>query len=100
MRERYILNEDGQPVPCEDLLVWAREFGKSDRIVAQDRIGDVLVSTVFLGLNHNFGGGAPILYETMVFGGPLDGEMERYETRAQAEAGHARMVEKVTQAQA
>ena len=31
----------------------------------------------------------------MVFGGPLNGEQERYETRAQAEAGHRMWVERV-----
>jgi hypothetical protein len=26
------------------------------------------------GLNHRFGPGYPILFETMIFGGPLNGE--------------------------
>ena len=53
------------------------------------------MSTVFLGLDHNFGGGTPILWETLVFGGPLDGEMSRYETRLQAMQGHEAMVARV-----
>ena len=54
------------------------------------------VSTVFLGIDHNFGGkGKPILFETMVFGkGDLvpDNWMARYCTWEQAEAGHKAIV--------
>ena len=39
--------------------------------------------------------GRPILYETMVFGGVLDQECERYYTRAEAIKGHAAMVARV-----
>jgi hypothetical protein len=56
------------------------------------------VSTVFLGLDYSFEhhGRGPILWETMVFGGPLDEEMDRCGgTREQAEAMHAAMVERV-----
>jgi hypothetical protein len=55
----------------------------------------VEVSTVFLSLNHSFANGPPLVFETMVFGGPLDGQQDRYSTRADALAGHARMVELV-----
>jgi hypothetical protein len=56
---------------------------------------DTLVSTVTLPFDHNWGGeGGPQLYETLVFGGPLDDEMERYATPDAAEAGHAVMVER------
>lgn len=50
------------------------------------------MSTVFLGLDHNFSGGEPILFETMIFGGPLDGEQRRYHTYDQAERGHTEAV--------
>jgi hypothetical protein len=50
---------------------------------------------VFLGTDHNLGdyGDAPILYETMIFGGPLDQEQWRYASREEAVAGHATAVE-------
>ncbi|MEV6014724.1 hypothetical protein [Streptomyces sp. NPDC051997] len=52
------------------------------------------VSTVWLGTNHNFtGDGAPIIFETMVFGsGDGDQYMRRYSTEEQANAGHAETV--------
>jgi hypothetical protein len=52
------------------------------------------VSTVWLGVNHNFAGdGPPIIFETMVFGsGDGDQWMQRYATEAEARAGHAETV--------
>ena len=93
---RYVLI--GQtPVPEPDLFKWG-EFIECDsnRIVRQENlislIGWVRVSTVFLGIDHNWGGGEPLLFETMVFGGPLDGEIcLRYPTWDRAENGHHRI---------
>jgi len=63
------------------------------RVAKTDLPGDVFVSTVFLGLDHGFGRpGPPILFETMVFGGPMDDYQERYATWDEAEAGHERIV--------
>ena len=39
------------------------------------------------------------MFETMVFGGKLDGTMDRYATYGQAKAGHAAMVLRVEQEQ-
>jgi len=92
----YILDADERPIEEPDLLTWARWMeSHPHREVARDTAGEVLVSTVFLGLDHNLFGGPPILYETMVFGGPLDQEMDRYATRDQAIAGHAAMLARV-----
>lgn len=38
---------------------------------------------------------APLLFETMVFGGPFDQEMARYSTWDEAEAGHKKMVKRI-----
>lgn len=85
---RYILDSQGMPVAEDDLLVWANWLETTDRQVAMDKLGDVEVSTVFLGLDHSFGGAAPILFETMIFGGPHDQYQDRYSTREEALAGH------------
>jgi hypothetical protein len=94
MADRYIL-EGHEPKPCEDLMEWARWFEAAGekRIVAQTEVGnDVKVSTVFLGLNHSWDGGPPLLFETMIFGQP-DSQQERCSTWEQAEKQHARIVE-------
>ena len=95
MSDLYVL-KDGLPIPEDDSLAWSLWFETADRRVALTKMGDVEVSTVFLGIDHSFGGGPPLLYETLVFGGPLDGEMERYSTLQEAEAGHQRMVARVS----
>lgn len=95
MIDKYIL--DGhEVVECGDLMKWAEWFETADRHVAKTIIGDVKISTVFLGMSHSFGEtGPPILFETMVFGGEYDEEMERYSTWDEAEAGHKKMVDLV-----
>lgn len=93
---QYVLDEHGEPQPCADLLTWGRWLQSAKRHVKQDTIGDVRISTVFLGLDHGWPRGAPpVLWETMIFGGPHDGYQERYSSRAAAEAGHRRAVELV-----
>lgn len=89
---RYLLDDNGNPTPCNDLLEWARKLDNAMRRVAEDTIGDVYISTVFLGISYQFGDGPPLLFETMIFGGDRDGYQEHYSTRADALAGHARAV--------
>ena len=83
MIDKYILTEDHQVVPEPDLFVWARWFESADRHVAETLVGPYRVSTVFLGLDHDFGGvrglrlealgleiqtsRPPLIFETMVF---------------------------------
>lgn len=94
MSEHYIL--DGHKAVPVDLMVWANWLEQcKERHVADEKIGDVRISTVFLGLDHSWGDGPPLIFETMVFGGPLDQEQDRYTTWEQAEAGHKLMVERV-----
>jgi hypothetical protein len=95
--EQYILDEKGTPVHEPDITKWGQWFSKADRHVGNETIGNSQISTVFLGLDHAFGGGVPVLWETMVFGGKLDQVQDRCSgSREQAEAMHARMVERVT----
>lgn len=87
---RYIL--DGKtPVRCDDLATWAKWLGKAERHVAKSGDPDkVWVSTVFLGLDHNYfgAGGQPILFETMIFGGEHDQHQTRCSTWTEAEKMH------------
>lgn len=93
--KKYIL--DGHnPIVENDLIKWAKWFEKADRHVAKDNVDNFSISTVFLGIDHSFGDESkPILFETLVFGGKLDGEMERYSTWEEAKKGHKEMVNKV-----
>jgi hypothetical protein len=85
----YYRLDGHKPVPCE-LMEWAHAVNDADaRIVAQDDLpGDVLVSTVFLGIDHSFGVGPPLLFETMIFKGPHGDYQERHSTWDEAVTGH------------
>ena len=86
----YILNDSGEPVPAHDITTWGKWHKTAKRHVAEDHLpGGVRVSTVFLGIDHRFGmEGPPVLWETMIFGGPHGGYQERYTSKADAIAGH------------
>lgn len=94
---KYILDKNGNPKEEKDLLVWAKQFEKCDRTLKFTKLlkEKGTISTVFLGIDHSFGGGKPLLFETMVFGGVLDGEQECYHTKKEALAGHKIIVAKV-----
>lgn len=94
MRGHYIL--DGkEPVEVSDIMTWATQFETAGRIVKKTTLGEVEVSTVFLGLDHQWGDGPPLLFETMVFGGEHDQEQWRYSTWDEAVAGHDAVVAKI-----
>jgi hypothetical protein len=93
----------GRTPNAAELWTWAKAFenrwtvkragGKDPWLVGHDELEGCNVSTIFLGLDHNWSGrGDPVLFETLVFGGPLADEMMRYCTYAEAERGHAEMV--------
>jgi hypothetical protein len=93
---KYILDENKTPVAVEDVLEWARWYETVDRVVCRTLFPEMkaCISTVFLGIDHAFVGGRPILFESMLFVGTMAGEdMRRYCTWADAEAGHKEMVD-------
>lgn len=98
----YILNDDHSIRPVDDVLEWGKWFQTADRHVEKTKRDGVLVSTVFLGLDHSFLAGdadPPIVFETMVFtdkeGHPYEEYTERYSTWDEAQAGHRRICEMV-----
>lgn len=90
MSDCYILNAEGEPEESHDVRVWAKWFGNNDnrRLAATELPGNVRVSTVFLGIDHSWESGPPVLWETMIFGGPHNDYQRRYSSRAAAVVGH------------
>ena len=88
----------GQNTPRLKKLLkrWGAQQQKGPIRIGLDFVGDAKVSTVFLTTNHNLsdyrGEGGPILFETMIFGGPKDDYQYRYRTLRQAQKGHRRTV--------
>lgn len=86
----YILDGDRNAVPASaaQWSVWRME--KDRRLVGREERNGITVSTVFLGLDHSYGDGSPLLFETMIFGGEHDEWQDRCSTWAEAEAMHKR----------
>jgi hypothetical protein len=69
------------------------QHSTAHRRVGDDTVDGQRVSTVFLEMDHNWEpAGSPILFETMIFGGPYDTDMWRYSTYDEAKLGHDRIV--------
>lgn len=99
MMGRYVLDHLGLPVEEPSLLAWGRWMAGADRCVARANIGDVSISTVFLGIDHGWSG-RPVLWETMIFGGEHNNYQKRYHTRTEALMGHKRAFEMVRASEA
>lgn len=82
----YILDDKGRPVESEDYL----SFGDiEDRRVGWTEHEGVVVSTVFLHIDHNhLGIGPPVLFETMTERSGTWEDEQRYCTLAEAVKGH------------
>ena len=95
MSDFYML-DNRKAVRC-DLHTWGETMGVPDaRRVGDTIIGNLRISTMFLGLDHQLGHGPPLLFESMAFGLPKDEDewRERCTTWEQAEAMHAAMCER------
>jgi hypothetical protein len=79
-----------------------KDYNENNRIVKQEYISyngkKYFVSTVDLGMNHQFGEGNPLYYETMIFGVDSNNNIDydlycdRYETRKEALEKHNRII--------
>lgn len=80
---------DGNPL---ELLDWARLFEDDEyKRIAATHVGDVWISTVWLGLNHSpWGHGPPVIFETMIF--PEQEYQVRTSTKEAALAEHDQAV--------
>jgi hypothetical protein len=88
----YVL--DGHvPRRCKVYEEFIGAWGQDSRVAFTDVPGGY-VSTVFLWFDHALAinGGPPLLFETVIIGGPHDGYGKRYSTWEQAEAGHRHAV--------
>lgn len=91
--ERYF-DKDLNPITAAQ---WLRLFGNLKyRFVAMDEIEseDTRVFTIWEGMDAK-DREPPLIFESMVFGGPLNFVSQRYATLQQALDGHAELVHQV-----
>ncbi len=87
----YRLDGD-TPVIEPNFLAWSVWFyGQGrDHHLAETFVGEVRVSTVFLGVDPiTRPDGRPLLWETLIEGGESDGWKDQYASAAEARRGHA-----------
>lgn len=97
---RFYILAGQEPVQVRDRTTWWEWFGKADRQVCRTTIGNLEVSTVFIGLDHSMHEDGPAaIFETVVFdadrvfGDTLFAEdTQRYATWNDAVAGHVATV--------
>lgn len=90
----FYIMKNKVPVRVEDEQEWRNWFVAADHRIALDELGGAIVSTVFLGIDEADG----MLFETMVFNGPLPPYRQCYRTCAEAEHRHQEIVAEITQA--
>lgn len=94
----YLLDENKKPYQVS-LEESCKLYEDADmKVTQQDKIGEILVSTVFLGMDHGLlrsDTKMPVLWETMIFGGEHDQYQERYTSHEDALAGHNKALELV-----
>jgi len=84
-------DREGRPISMEE---WARLREQGNTVAKDDIITKdgrtVLVSTIWLGMDHRFGDdGPPLIFETMVFEQGMAEELcWRYSTEKEAKDGH------------
>lgn len=83
-------DRQGQPI---DEITWLYCLSDPEyKRIALDRAGDYTISTVWLGIDHAFGRGEPLIFETMVSHADED-YTTRYRTEDEAMRGHAEVLE-------
>lgn len=80
--QRFILDKNFDVVPAS-MTAWRTFFGNPRRIIAKTFFGDIMVSTIFIGLSNN-------IFETIIFFNDKDRRQEeyRYNTYQEALEGH------------
>ncbi len=99
----YVLDENDNPVPCDDIREWAKGRELYNKVVSQTLVptnnGLKRVSTVWLGVEHGFDKErAPLLWETMVFEGKdgfTEEVCERYSSKIKAIEGHLKIIDEL-----
>lgn len=83
----HFWDREGQPIT--ELADWAVLY-EARRSVARTEVAEgVAVSTIYMGHDMGFGmADRPLIFETMVFGGPLHHAQWRWPTMDDAIAGH------------
>ncbi len=96
---RYFILNDGRVTEEPDYETWSKWYESTYENVsgiAQTETTQGTVTTKFMAMSMALDkNAAPMIFETSVSGGWLDGQIQRYATIEEAKQGHQTWVEKV-----
>lgn len=103
MKHYILVGQTPVPINCDldtenglhNLRIWGMCFDSDRQVAAQRFFNLVSVSTVFLGIDHRWGGGAPLLFESMAFWWGEGEDCMRCSTWLEAELQHRVMCAEV-----
>jgi hypothetical protein len=93
---RYYKLEGHTPVVAESFIDWCLWMVSADTRVMVNEIREVMVSTRFIGINLDpQQSGEPMIFETLVMGGVLNGKRNHWSTWDMAVQGHLKICAQV-----
>ena len=100
MPNQYYYKLEGQtPVPVESFMEWSLWIMSASTTVMINELKDSIISTRFVGIDLNPGScnslSQPMIFETLVVGGAMDGKRNFYPTWDEAIQGHLKICTQV-----
>ena len=90
----YIL--ENMKIKPVGVLDWAKWYEKNKQTIETTTIGDIQITTEFVGIDDSvFEIDSPLLFETVILGGDMNGWVCQYSTLAEAKSGHFDAVDDV-----
>lgn len=84
----YILNDDNTIKVISNAVEWGKWFENAKNVIKATMFRNgTRISTAFLGINHSYDDGPPLLFETMTFNKKGEDSF-RYATYDEAISGH------------
>ncbi|MEH2261041.1 hypothetical protein [Nostoc sp.] len=94
----YYKLEGQTPVAVESFMEWSLWLMSAKTTVMLNELNDSVISTKFVGIDLNPGSypeSRPMVFETLIMGGGLDGERNFYPTWDEAIQGHLKICTQV-----
>ena len=95
----YYKLEGQTPIAVESFMEWSLWLMSAQTTVMINEVKNSIVSTRFVGIDLNPGScnseSKPMVFETLVMGGPLDGKRNFYPTWDEAIQGHLKIASQV-----
>ena len=89
----YSIDENGTVKNVPDLRDWKTTLFQGNYRLVDEISKTVEIATIFTGIDKSLGTNkVPVLFETIIFGGKMDGETYNYTSWADAQKGHAQLL--------